>query len=152
MMRTCESCRKEVESTLSQCPNCHAWSQIGLLGHLTHADPEVRRAAASSMIFLDRTEPNIRALAIAFRDPVPAVRQAAGVTLFSCGAPAVMALPELIESLDDPDPVVRRLAAGVLSMVGPPAKAALARLAQLRNTEDELLREWVAEAERCIMG
>jgi HEAT repeat protein len=96
------------------------------------------------------TERLIRALAVALRDPDTHVRQDAGVALFISGREAEVVVPELIEALADPDLKVRRLAAAALSLVGPPAKEALPTLAQLRNAEDDLLRVWVAEAERSL--
>jgi HEAT repeat protein len=151
-MRTCEHCGRKVEATAAECPHCRSWSEAGLVQLLQHPDPRVRQQAAFDAVFAPRTERLIRALAVALRDPVPAVRQQAGVELFICGREAVAAIPELIEALGDCDLRVRRLAAAALSMIGPPARAALPSLKRLRDSEDELLRVWVGEAERSLAG
>jgi HEAT repeat protein len=149
-MRTCEYCGHQVEAESAKCPHCRRWSEEVLLALLRHPEACVREQAGFDAVFVERTPRLLRALAVALRDPVTAVRQQAGVALFICGRVAVAAVPELIEALDDSDLKVRRLAAASLSMVGPPARAALPSLAHLRDTEDELLRVWVGEAERSL--
>jgi HEAT repeat protein len=151
-MRTCEHCGCQVEATAAQCSHCRWWSEEILVRLLRHPEPGVRKQAAFDAGFVQRSERLIRTLAVALRDPVPAVRQQAGVQLFICGREAAAAIPELIGALGDCDLIVRRLAAASLSMIGPLARAALPSLEQLRDTDDELLRVWVGEAERSLAG
>jgi HEAT repeat protein len=117
---------------------------------LQHTEAETRAQAAKDLVFVSSSERPVAALAELLGDPVPAVRQAAGLTLFICGRHAEAAVPALIEALGDSEVVVQRLAAAALSMVGRPACAALPKLSELRSAADELLRTWVAEAERSI--
>src|SRR5262245_58203689 len=151
-MRNCDHCGRQVEATAAKSPHCLWWSEGVLVGLLSHPEASIRIQALSDAVLVDRSERLIRALAVALRDPVTSVRQDAGVALFICGREAVAAVPELTAALYDLDLKVRRLAAASLSMVGPPAKAALPSLSQLRDAEDELLRAWVAEAERALAG
>ena len=78
-MRTCEHCGRQVATTAANCPHCLWWSESVLLQLLRHPEPDVRGQAAFDAVFAHRTERLIRALAVALRDPVTAVRQQAGV-------------------------------------------------------------------------
>ena len=149
-MRTCSYCGEQVDEAVAKCPRCWGHSREVLLRHLRDPDPDVRAQAASELVFLVPDEEIVLALAAVLRDPVVAVRQAAGLELFICGAEAGPATEALVAALDDSDLKVRRLAAASLSMIGPPAREALPKLASMRTVPDEKLRAWVIEAEARI--
>jgi HEAT repeat protein len=149
-MRTCSYCGEQVDEAVANCPHCRSYSREVLLRLLRDPAPDVRAQAASDLVFLVPDEEIVGALAVALRDPVVAVRHAAGLELFICGAKAEPATVALVAALDDSDLKVPRLAAASLSMIGPPARGALPKLAGLRTVPDEKLRAWVAEAEARI--
>jgi len=151
-MWTCPSCGEEVDDAAAKCPRCLAYSEEVLLRLVRDPASEIRQQAVDDMTFLVANNSIVRALATALHDSEVAVRRAAGLELFICGAKAELATDALIAALDDVDLIVRRLAAGALSMIGPPAQRALPRLAQLRDSADDTLRIWVAEAEERIGG
>ena len=78
-MRTCEYCRQPVAATTAKCPHCLGWSEAVLVQLLQRPEPSIRAQAGFDTVFAQRTERLIRALAVALRDPVTAVRQQAGV-------------------------------------------------------------------------
>jgi HEAT repeat protein len=145
-MRSCTYCGEQVAEGIARCPRCRGYSREVLLSLLGHPAPATREQAASDLVFVVPDKEIVQALATALRDPVAAVRQAAGLELFICGPKAQPATKALMAALDDSDLKVRLLAAASLSMIGPPAREALPKLAQMRDVPDEMLRVWVAEA------
>src|SRR5689334_8760845 len=113
-MRTCSYCGEQVNEAVAKCPRCLAYSRDALLRLLRDPAPNVRAQAASDLVFLVSDEEIVRALAVALRDPAVAVRQAAGLELFICGAKAEPAMDALVAALDDSDLKVQRMAAASL--------------------------------------
>lgn len=130
----------------ARCESCHRYFAEGLLKHLEHPNPSVRRSAADNLVFVDFTPKTVAALADALNDPDSDVRTSAGVTLFIAKTGVRTIVPQLIHALEHSDLRVRRLAAACLSNLGSDAAAALPRLRQFGEATDRLLRLWVAEA------
>jgi HEAT repeat protein len=112
-----------------------------LTAALKDSDPEVRRQAASHLLWAGEDNPAIALPALATcveGDPDPTVRRYSAVALLPFGRAAV---PTLAVALRDQDSLVRGAAAGILGRIGPEARDAVPALDRLRNDPDADVRQ-----------
>jgi HEAT repeat protein len=118
---------------------------------LSHADPRVRRAAASTLWGLGpRMGAAVPRLADTLRDADAEVRLSAAMALESAGPQAAPAVPALVQALHDADANVRLWSCKALGAVGAPARSAIPALTAASKVE--FLRGSAEEALRRIQG